>query len=269
MDKKQKNVQDNDTINLWFLAKALWRRAWAILLITVIVGASVFGFTKLFVKPKYSSSVMLYVNNGDLSLGGVSISASQLSAAQSLVDTYMAILDNRTTLEEVRVKAGVKGDWKDIKSMIAAEPVNGTEIFKVTVTTEDADKSAKIANSVAEVLSIRVETIIDGCSVKVVDSAVPNKDPVAPSATKNAIVGMLFGFVAACVLFAILARLDDTIRSEDFITETYNLPILAKIPNLMFESRADYYYKKNARYKSVSSYSKAVEAQKTESEEAK
>ncbi len=269
MDKKEKNVQDSDTINLWFWAKALWRRAWAIVLITVITGAAVFGFTKLFIKPKYSSSVMLYVNNGDLSLGGVSISASQLSAAQSLVDTYIAILDNRTTLIEIKEKAGVTDSWKDIKKMIEAEPVNGTEIFMVTVTTENADKSAKIANSVAEVLSIRVETIIDGCSVKVVDSAVPNTVQVSPSAVKNTVVGMLLGFIAACILFGILATLDDTIRSEDFITETYNLPILAKIPNLMFESRADYYYKKKSGYKSVSSYSKAVDTQKAESEEAK
>ena len=88
MENKQFNNREEYTIDLLYLAKALVKKAWFLILMGIIVGALAFGYTSNFMTPMYSSSVLLYVNNSSLSLGNVSISASELSAAQSLVDTY-------------------------------------------------------------------------------------------------------------------------------------------------------------------------------------
>lgn len=269
MEKLEKNTQSDDSVDILYFVKALWRKAWAILLITLICGGGAFGFTKLFVKPKYSSSVLLYVNNGDISISGITV--SQLSAAQSLVDTYIAILDNRTTVQEIQDKtaeddSSIKEmNWKSVKRMISAEAVDGTELFKITATTASPQKSELLANSAAEVLSSRVEKIIDGCSVKLVDAAVDGVK-VSPNTTKITLIGLVFGFIAACALFVLLAMLDDTIQNEDMVTEAYNVPVLAKIPNLMVESKANGAYKKNYRYKSLGDSPEKSNSEQTESE---
>ncbi len=272
MEKFEKNTQNDDSIDILYFVKALWRKAWAILLITLLCGGGAFGFTKLFVKPKYSSSVLLYVNNGDISISGITV--SQLSAAQSLVDTYIAILDNRTTMQEIQ-KTAAKSDsslgedeinWKKIKGAITAEAVEGTELFKITATTTSPEKSEILANSAATVLSLRVESIIDGCSVKLVDAAVDGVK-VSPNSTRGALIGVVCGFLAACALFVVLAMLDDTIQNEDTVVDMYNVPMLAKIPNLVFESKAYGSYKsyrKSYRYKTLGD--SPEQSQQTESE---
>jgi capsular polysaccharide biosynthesis protein len=178
---------------------------------------------------------MLYVNNSSFSLGNTefSISSSEISAAQSLVKTYAEILDNRTTLERVIEKAGVDYGYEQLSDMIVAAPSNDTEIMKVTVTTTDPNESAKIANSIAEVLPARIAEIIDGATMEVVDYAVPNHQKVSPSITKYTAIGMILGVLLACGVLTVLAILDDTIHDEDYVLRTYDYPILATVPDLV------------------------------------
>ncbi len=240
MDNKQKISKQSEVIDLLHVFKTLIKRLWAILLITVLVGGLAFGYTALFVKPKYSASVMLYVNNSAFDVGNVSISASELSAAQSLVDTYVVILNTRTTMEMVKEDTGVTDSWQKLLTMIQADAVNGTEVFKVTVTSTSPEKAAAIANSIAKVLPDRVESIIEGTTVEVVDAAIVNKTKVSPNITKNTVIGLIAGFIIGCAFFAFFAILDDTIRSEDHVIENYDLPVLAKIPNLLTENKGYY-----------------------------
>jgi capsular polysaccharide biosynthesis protein len=126
--------------------------------------------------------------------------------------------------------------------MIKAAPSNETEIMKVTVTTTDPYEAAKIANGIAEVLPVRVSEIIDGTSMEVVDSAIPNLSKVAPSITKYTALGLILGVLLAAAILAILAIMDDTIHDEDYILQNYDCPILAKVPNLLNSGTKHYGY---------------------------
>ncbi|MBO5111534.1 MAG: hypothetical protein J6D21_12575 [Clostridia bacterium] len=252
MDNTKNKGQEYYVVDLMQIARALWRKAWLILLIGVLVAGIVMLYTICFVAPKYSASIMLYVNNKSLSIGStsVSISASELSAAQSLVDTYITIMKTRTTMEEVAVRTGLSYTPGQLMSMITTEPVEGTEVFRVTVTTLDPYEAATIANCIAEVLPLRIAEIIEGSSMRIVDDAIVNTNKVSPSITKNTVMAFVLACLASCVLFAVIAMFDDTIRSDDNLTEVYNLPVLAKIPDLMFDDSqrvgSGYYYKRRS-----------------------
>jgi capsular polysaccharide biosynthesis protein len=196
---------------------------------------------------------MLYVNNSSFSLGNTnfSISSSEITAAQSLVKTYGVILNNRTTLERVIDKSNVDYNYKELSKMIETSQANDTEIMKVTVTAESPYEAAKIANCIAEVLPVRISEIIDGASMEVVDSAIPNLEKVEPSITKYTAVGLLLGVILSIIVLAILALMDDTIHDEDYILNNYECPILAKIPNLLSSEgkHYEYYYQDKSRKK--------------------
>jgi capsular polysaccharide biosynthesis protein len=236
------NAKEYYTIDLLHVMKSLWRRAWLIALSGFLAAVLGFCISAFAITPTYSSSVMLYVNNTSFSLGNVSISASQITAAQSLVKTYSEILKSRTTLERVIDKTGVSYTYQELYGMIKAVPSNETEIMKVTVTTTDPYEAAKIANGIAEVLPVRVSEIIDGTSMEVVDSAIPNLSKVAPSITKYTALGLILGVLLAAAILAILAIMDDTIHDEDYILQNYDCPILAKVPNLLNSGTKHYGY---------------------------
>ena len=235
------------TIDIIHIVKSLLHRAWLIILSGILVAALGFSFAAFMITPTYSSSIMLYVNNSSFSLGNTnfSISSSEITAAQNLVKTYGEILNNRTTLERVIDKTRIPYTYRELSGMIVAEPSNNTEIMKVTVTTENPYESAKIANCIAEILPIRVSEIVDGASMEVVDSAVPEFEKVGPSITTYTAVGLVLGVLFMVVLLVILALKDDTIHDEDYVLQNYDCPILAKIPDLLNSEnkRYGYYYR--------------------------
>lgn len=244
MENKDKNRKGCYTIDVLHIAKSLWRRIWIIVLCGLLAAAGGFTISAFAITPTYSSYIKLYVNNSSFSLGNTnfSISASELTAAQSLVKTYGDILDSRSTLERVIEKAGVNYTWKELSEMIAYAPSNETEIMRVTVTCEDPYEASKIANTIAEVLPVRISEIIDGASMEVVDSAIPDLEKVAPSITRYTAIGLVLGVFISGIVLAVLALMDDTIHDEEYVLRTYDYPILGKVPNLLNAGNKSYGY---------------------------
>ncbi len=241
-------------IDIKHIAKALWHKAWLILLVSIITSVIGFAYSSFQITPMYSSKVLLYVNNNSLSLGGtsVSISATELTAAQSLAQTYMVILDNRTTLEKVIEEADVDYTYEELSKMLSSTTVNDTEVLSVGVTSHDPYEAAKIANVIAEVLPTRIQEIIQGTSMAVVDSAVPNLNKVSPSISKYTAMGFMIGFVIVAAIVAVAAYMDDTIHDEDYLIENLSYPLLAVVPDLIEAKNASYGYRKSKYYTSSS-----------------
>ena len=244
MNKDTNQEKDYYVIDIWHIIRSVWHRAWVVILSAIIAAVAGFSIAAFAVTPMYSSSVMMYVNNSSFSLGNTefSFSSSEISAAQSLLKTYIVILNNRTTLEAVAEKAELDCTYEELSGMISSSSVNETEVLKVTVTSEDPYKAAKIANSIAEVLPMRISEIIEGSSMKIVDSAVVKLQKVSPSITKYTAVGFVLGTFVSIAVLAIIALADGTIHSDEYIIETYKYPILAKIPDLTGEGHRKGYY---------------------------
>ena len=236
--------------------KLLLKKVWLIVLLSAIFGSGAYVYSKLFIEPKYSSSIELYVNNTPVNNNEGIITPSDLTVAQSLVKTYMTILKTDDTYIRLRDNLEIDVSLGELKSMISTSGIADTEIFKVTVTADDPVKAQIVAAGIAEVLPERIEEIIDGSSMRVVNNATINTNPVSPNVAKNTIFGAGIGFVIACALIFVMAMLDDVIHSEDYVVETYNLPVLAKIPDLLegepslkygkYSQRNNYYYKKKS-----------------------
>ena len=260
MENNTNNNNKNEyyTIDLIHIMRTLMQRLWIIVLSGFLVAAIGFSISAFVITPKYSSSVMLYVNNKTISIGGnqnVNINSSDIDASQKLVKTYAEMLNNRTTLDMVIDRAGIKGkyDYKELSKMIEAKPANETEIMRVTVTSTDAEEARDIANNISAVLKERVIEITDGgSSMEVVDSAVADYQKVSPSITKYTAVGMLIGVLVAVAAIGISALMDDTIHNEDYILQNYDCPVLAKIPNLLRSGSKQYGYRYGYYYQSQS-----------------
>jgi len=252
MKKDTSNKQDRQeyfVIDFVHIFKSVWHRIWVVILAGIIAGGLGFSYARFIVTPMYSSSLMLYVNNSSSITGGkFSFNASELTAAQELVETYTVVLTSRTTLTQIAEDAGVadKYTYPELYSMIKAGSVNDTEVLRVTVTSSDYEEAARIAESITECFPGILADVINGCDMTVVDYPIENSQKVSPYITRYTAVAMIIGALAALIVLVILALLDDTIHDEDYLLKTYDYPILAKVPNLVggTEKQYAYYYQK-------------------------
>ena len=237
-----RNKTDYYEIDLLRLAGALWKKLWLIVLVTLLCGALAFGYTFFLVTPLYKATAMMYVNNSAISVGSakVSISAGDLAASQSLVDTYTVILKTRGTLNEVISRTGVPYSYQQLTKMVQAEAVNSTEVFSIDVTSPDPQEAELIANAIADILPDRIADIVEGSSVKIVDYAIVPAEIASPSYTRNTALGMLAGLVVIAAIICLREIFDEKLHSEDDITQRYQLPILAVIPDLAYSGAGAY-----------------------------
>ena len=227
------NEEHYTEIDLTALLKALWRHIWLIAASVIVIGAIAFSYARFFVTPMYTASALMYVNNNSLSVGStkVSLSAGDLSAAKSLVNTYVVILNARTTMNEVIREAGVDYTYTDMQGMISAGAVNSPQ------------EAALVANSVTKVLPERIAAIMDGSSARVVDTAVVPSTRSSPSYTSYTARGMLLGLVLSCACVALRQLLDDRVQDEDYLIQNYpDIPVLAVIPDLNQTKHSSYGY---------------------------
>ena len=248
-------------IDLLKILTALWRRVWAIVLAALIFGGAAFAYAYKFTVPMYQSSALLYINNSsDLSVGSTKVNLADLTASQGLVDTYIVILRTRSMLNAVIERADLSYSYEELRSMVSASSVNETEILQVTVTGPNPEETAMIVNTIADVLPDRVSVIIDGSSVNVVDYAVGNGTRVGNEITRYTTIGLLLGVVLAAAVIVIIELLDEQIRDDEYLTQTYGLPLLSVIPDLQDrgKGKGKGYYKKG--YYASGSYRSYSEA---------
>lgn len=228
--------QNEMDLRIQDILSAFLKRWWMILVATVLGGIIAFGYSYLTYVPKYRAMAKMYVNNTQISFGStqVSISSGDITAAQSLVNTYCEILKTRLTLEEVIRRAELEYTYEQLLSMVDCGPVNETEILYISVTSTHPQEARAIANTIIEVLPEQISTIIDGSSVRTVDRAVDGRE-LAPEFTKYASIGALLGLLLSLgLVFIFDVLINDTLESEEWVLNTYreDIPLLAVIPDV-------------------------------------
>ena len=236
-------------LDLFQVVNILWQKALIIILAATIFGAASFAGTFFFISPKYKATTSMYVNNSSFSFGATSfsITSSELSASNTLVSTYIYILESRTTLEEVISEAGLSYTYEDLEKMIDARAVSDTAAFDVTVESENPVEAELVANTIAKILPDRIAEIVDGSSVRIVDYAIIPAHRSSPSYIKNTLIGAVIGGIlcSAVVLamFVTSEKRNVDIRSVDDLKDMYpDIPVLALIPDMRISGKKGYYY---------------------------
>ena len=236
-------------INFRQIGRALWSHAVSLLLVSLIAAAASFAVAKFLITPKYQAMTSMYVNNSNFALSSlpISITESELSASNSLVEAYIYLLNSRTTLEAIIADTGVDYSVNQLKKkVISAEPVPKTAAFEVTVTSPDPEEAELIANSIAKLLPERISATIDGTYVRIVDYAIVPVSIASPNClliTLIAFTATLFIAMAIVVLKSISAEMsDDIIKNADDLLKTHpQLHLMATVPDMSLTSGKGYY----------------------------
>lgn len=204
------------------------------IIIFTIVAAIVSGLVTHFcIKPKYSATTKMYVySNTDRISTDSTITSTELTASQDLVNTYIYILKSDTVLEAVIKDLDLNISTSALKSAISAQQADKTVAFEVTVTATGPKTAARIANSIAKIAPKEIVRVVKAGGVEIIDYAkVPTK-PSSPNLSMNIIVAAvaaLFVSFMACFLYEFF---DTTITGERDVVSEFDIPILGTVPNL-------------------------------------
>ncbi len=245
-------TQNTYEVDLRHLLKVVLRKWWLIAL-SALICALGFGFyTSEFVTPKYTSTAIMHISASTSS----TINLSELQTARTLVDSYEYLIKGiPQTLNEVADKADLSYTPSQLRSMISVTSGgSGTEFLEITVTGEDAEEACLIANTIMEVVPGRAAAANMDSTISAAGWASVAKVPSSPNVTKSTAMGFLLGFVLSAVIIVMCELLDDRIKSEDWLKESFKdeIPLLAVIPS---SGRADTHesYRKYYAYHSDSS----------------
>jgi len=211
-------------ISLKELFVCISKKFWIIVLTAIVFGIAAFFFTRFLIVPQYKATISMYVNNKTESTN--SLSTSDVAAAKSLVDTYITIIESSSVLEDIIDNANIDLTASQIRNMMSAKSLNGTEVFEVSITSASPEESEKIANLIADFAPSKISEIVNGSSVKIIDRAKVPTQPASPIMSKNIVIACLLGLIISCFTVIVVHMFDTTIHSEDDIKEFSNLPVL-------------------------------------------
>lgn len=246
--QNQGQGQGQYEIDLLQMLKDLLNRWYIIAISAILCGLIALTYTVCFITPKYTASIMMYIDNSSSNGLGQGLSYNDISTARSLVDTYVVILTSRSTLERVSEEASLDYTAEELKNMISISIKDETEIFSVNVTHQDPYLAARISNTIAKVFPEEINKIVMSSNAKIIDEATIPTTQSSPNYKKNSAIGLILGIVLSAAVVLVYEFFNDEIKSEEWVEKNFGneIPLLAIIPDL--NDKSTYMYGKYRKY---------------------
>lgn len=244
-------IKEDQMINLKEIFFVMLRNIWLIILLGIIGYVGMYIYAKVTEVPTYTSSVSLYVKNTTNKTSVDSMSASDLTAAQIIAETYIAILENDVVMESVGDKLLEKYPVEElqkyfalitddegnpqieensIKNKITFNQVNKTELLQVSVKTPDPILSTDMCIFITECAPEVLIRVVGAGSVETVGAPKVPKYSDGSNVPGMSRTGAFAGILLALVIVYLRYIFDNTVNNGEVIKARYDLPMLAEIP---------------------------------------
>ena len=140
--------------------------------VVVIFVIGVFTYDKSIKKPLYTTYTTIILTKSNETQTGTTITQNDILLNQKLVETYTKIIKSKLVLDQVISETGITYTAEELGQNVAVEAYENTEMLKISVTDQDPELAASIANSIAQVFSGEIAKIYQINNISVVDVAV-------------------------------------------------------------------------------------------------
>ena len=223
-----------EEIDLKELFEIFWHKKLQIILIVLIFMVIGVIYSVGFVTPMYSSSTTLVLAGTASSTEEQSqntITTADLSINSQLVSTYSELVKSNNILGQVISNLGINIDAEELRKNVQVTSVEDTELIEITVSNENPEYAAKIANEIAKVFEEKIaKEIYNINNVHIVDEAVVEAEPSNVNHLKNIVIFAFIGAVVAVMYVLIANMLDTTVKTQEDIEKSIKIPVLASIP---------------------------------------
>ena len=233
VEKKREFEVEIDLKEIFFF---IWRRAWIVVLATIIGFTAGYTISRFFITPKYVADSKVFIINK--SQEDLSASYSDIQMSTLLTNDYREVVKSRPVLDEVIRNLGLPYSTSELSHIVSVNIPTGTRILHIVVEHSDPIAAMNIANELQSATAIGILNVMTDVEVNEMEKAILPTSPSSPNILQNSI---LFAAIGAFIVIGIMTLIfvsDDTIKTSEDVEKYLAINVLGIIPDNQAEEKA-------------------------------
>lgn len=212
----------------------LKKRIWLIALVVVLGCTLAYVYGSYFVKPVYSATAKLMVNQSNIAQGGI-VDQTSVNTSLMLVNTYKEIVKTSAILEKAAERLSDDGlTPQQLAGKVKVNVLPETQILALTVTDTSFERAVGIASTVSEVFKSEIPAVVKTDNVKIIHLTKLSDHPESVKPNRSLYISVAFvlsALISIGIVF-VLEMIDNKIRSEKDVELQVGLPVLATVAHM-------------------------------------
>ena len=218
-----------EEINIRDFLNYLKKYVLVIAAVALVLIIGVFIYDKSIKKPLYTTYTTIILTKSNETQTGTTITQNDILLNQKLVETYSKIIKSKLVLEQVISETGVTYTAEELSENVSVEAYENTEMLKISVTDQDPELAASIANSIAQVFSGEIAKIYQINNISVVDVAVTPEEVSNNTLKRDLLIALFISIFGTIGVVFVVYYFDDTVKLTDDLEEEIGMPVVAKV----------------------------------------
>ena len=218
-----------EEINIRDFLNYLKKYVLVIVVVALVLIIGVFIYDKSIKKPLYTTYTTIILTKSNETQTGTTITQNDILLNQKLVETYSKIIKSKLVLEQVISETGVTYTAEELSENVNVEAYENTEMLKISVTDQDPELAASIANSIAQVFSGEIAKIYQINNISVVDVAVTPEEVSNNTLKRDLLIALFISIFGTIGVVFVVYYFDDTVKLTDNLEEEIGMPVVAKV----------------------------------------
>lgn len=218
-----------EEINIRDFLNYLKKYVLVIVAVALVLIIGVFIYDKSIKKPLYTTYTTIILTKSNETQTGTTITQNDILLNQKLVETYSKIIKSKLVLEQVISETGVTYTAEELSENVSVEAYENTEMLKISVTDQDPELAASIANSIAQVFSGEIAKIYQINNISVVDVAVTPEEVSNNTLKRDLLIALFISIFGTIGVVFVVYYFDDTVKLTDNLEEEIGMPVVAKV----------------------------------------
>lgn len=219
--------RDDSVLSARDLVRAVWRRLWVILLVTLVLVGGTVGLS-LYQTPMYQASIKVLVGQER----GITETPTDVVGLQQLTQTMAEVAHTRPVANAVIQELDLPTTTEALLANMIVEQVGETQVIEISYVDPDPEKASLVANTIGDKFSEQVSEVSQSANSITATSwerAVPPEYPVSPNPVRNVLLALVLGLMLGVGLALLLEHLDDRWRSPEEAEQISGVPTLGVV----------------------------------------
>jgi len=225
MEQNEKSY--SSSVSVWDLINKLIEK-WYIIVITAVVFLSAaFIYVKFISTPMYSSTAKLFIFNTE---NTQQTNSGEITISTYLTKDYAELITDRTVLDEVIDNLKLKASYSLLRNSITVNNPDNTRILEITVETDNANRSKRIADEVCRVSQEKIVDLMGIGRVNIISNGYVPSKPSSPVMLNFLLNSLLISILVSVSAITIIFISSDKLSSPEDIEKYLEISVLATIP---------------------------------------